>query len=135
MSVTGVESRHRRRRSTSTGTVEQKLGHDPSSGSWNKPDYRRQATRGPPRHDRRATASDTEQRSRSIRDEYRACLNAQARRWRAAEADRLVSARVSAESKESSAGVPAIRVAYATLDSEHASQSIYLAVCVAELVL
>jgi hypothetical protein len=63
------------------------------------------------------------------------CLNAQARRWRAAEADRLVSARVSAESKESSAGVPAIRVAYATLDSEHASQSIYLAVCVAELVL
>jgi hypothetical protein len=36
-----VESRHRRRRSPSTGTVEQKLGHDPSSGSWNEPDYRR----------------------------------------------------------------------------------------------
>jgi hypothetical protein len=32
-SVTGVESRHRRRRSTSAGTIEQKLGHDPSSGS------------------------------------------------------------------------------------------------------
>jgi hypothetical protein len=31
--VTGVESRHRRRRSTSTVPVAQKLGHDPSSGS------------------------------------------------------------------------------------------------------
>jgi hypothetical protein len=36
-SVPGVESRQRRRRSTSTGAVEQKLGHDPSSGSWNEP--------------------------------------------------------------------------------------------------
>jgi hypothetical protein len=36
-SVAGVESRHRRRRSTSTGTIEQQLGHDPSSGSWNAP--------------------------------------------------------------------------------------------------
>jgi hypothetical protein len=35
-SVTGVESRPRRRRSTSTGTIEQKLGHDPSSGLWNE---------------------------------------------------------------------------------------------------
>jgi hypothetical protein len=43
-----------------------------------KPDYRRQATRGRPRPDRRAIASDTEQRSRSIRDEYRACLVATA---------------------------------------------------------
>jgi hypothetical protein len=31
--VTCVESRQRRRRSTSTGTIEQRLGHDPSSGS------------------------------------------------------------------------------------------------------
>jgi hypothetical protein len=46
--VAGVESRRRRRRSTSTGAVEQKLGHDPSSGSWNEPDYRRQSTRGRP---------------------------------------------------------------------------------------
>ena len=61
--VAGVESRHRRRRSTSTGTIEQKLGHDPSSGSWNEPDYRRQATRGRPRADRRAIASDTEQQA------------------------------------------------------------------------
>jgi hypothetical protein len=30
---TGMESRHRRRRSTSTGTVEQQQGHGPSSGS------------------------------------------------------------------------------------------------------
>jgi hypothetical protein len=37
--VTGMEARHRRRRPTSTGTVEQQLGHDPSSGSWNEPDY------------------------------------------------------------------------------------------------
>jgi hypothetical protein len=29
----GVESRHRRRRSPTTGGVEQQLGHDPSSGS------------------------------------------------------------------------------------------------------
>jgi hypothetical protein len=29
--ATGVESRHRRRRSTSTGAIEQQLGHDPSS--------------------------------------------------------------------------------------------------------
>jgi hypothetical protein len=36
-SVAGVESRHRRRRSTSTGTVEQKLGHDLSSGLWTNP--------------------------------------------------------------------------------------------------
>jgi hypothetical protein len=35
--ATGVESRQRRRRSTSTGTVEQKLGHDPSSGLWTNP--------------------------------------------------------------------------------------------------
>jgi hypothetical protein len=31
--VTGVESRQRRRRPTPTSAVEQKLGHDPSSGS------------------------------------------------------------------------------------------------------
>jgi hypothetical protein len=31
--TTVVESRHRRRRSTSTGAIEQQLGHDPSSGS------------------------------------------------------------------------------------------------------
>jgi hypothetical protein len=51
-SVTGMESRHRRRRSTSTGTIEQKLGHDPSSGSWNEPDYRREANAlpRPPRY-------------------------------------------------------------------------------------
>jgi hypothetical protein len=29
----GVESRHRRRRPTTTGGVEHQLGHDPSSGS------------------------------------------------------------------------------------------------------
>jgi hypothetical protein len=29
-SLAGVESRQRRRRSTSTGAVEQQLGHDPS---------------------------------------------------------------------------------------------------------
>jgi hypothetical protein len=74
-SVAGVESRHRRRRSPSTGTVEQKLGHDPSSRSWNVPDYRRQATLRGPRPDRRTIASDTEQRSTSIRDEYRASLS------------------------------------------------------------
>jgi hypothetical protein len=28
-SVTGMESRHRRRRPPSTGTIEQELGHDP----------------------------------------------------------------------------------------------------------
>jgi hypothetical protein len=31
--VAGVETRQRRWRSTSTGTIEQQLGHDPSSGS------------------------------------------------------------------------------------------------------
>jgi hypothetical protein len=31
--VAGVEPWQRRRRSTATGAVEQKLGHDPSSGS------------------------------------------------------------------------------------------------------
>src|SRR5215213_1371178 len=34
--VAGVESRQRRRRSTSTRTIEQQLGHDPSSGSLNE---------------------------------------------------------------------------------------------------
>jgi hypothetical protein len=43
-----VESRHRRRRSTSTRTIQQTLGHDPSSGSWNEPDFRRQPTRSRP---------------------------------------------------------------------------------------
>jgi hypothetical protein len=38
--VTGAESRHRRWRPSSTGTIEQLLGHGPSSGSWNEPDYR-----------------------------------------------------------------------------------------------
>jgi hypothetical protein len=33
----GVESRHRRGRSTSTSRFEQQLGHDPSSGSWANP--------------------------------------------------------------------------------------------------
>ena len=36
-SLAGVESGQRRRRSTSTGAVEQQLGHDPSSGSWTTP--------------------------------------------------------------------------------------------------
>src|SRR5215207_7738726 len=75
-SVARVESRHRCRRSTSTGTIEQKLGHDPSSGSWNEPDYRRQSTSAADSARPRAIASDTEQRSTSIRDEYRACLDA-----------------------------------------------------------
>jgi hypothetical protein len=44
--VTGVEIRQRCRRSTSTRAVEQQLGHDPSSGSWNEPDDRRQSTLG-----------------------------------------------------------------------------------------
>jgi hypothetical protein len=39
-SVARVESRDRRRRSTSTCTILQKLGHDPSSGSWHEPDDR-----------------------------------------------------------------------------------------------
>ena len=33
---------------TPDGTIEQKLGHDPSSGSWNEPDYRGQSTRRRP---------------------------------------------------------------------------------------
>jgi hypothetical protein len=43
-------------------------------GLVEEPDYRRQATRGQPRPDRRAIATDTEQRSASIRDEHRVCL-------------------------------------------------------------
>jgi hypothetical protein len=39
-SMAGVKARQRGRRSTSTGTIEQQLGHDPSSGSLNEPDYR-----------------------------------------------------------------------------------------------
>jgi hypothetical protein len=75
-SVAGVKSRHRRRRSMSTDTVEQKLGHDPPSGSWNEPNYRRQATRGRSAPDRRAIPSDTEQRSTLVHDECRPCLQA-----------------------------------------------------------
>jgi hypothetical protein len=79
-SVAGVESRHRRRRSTSTGTIEQKLGHDPSSGSWNEPDYRRQSTSAAGSARPRAIASDTEQRSSRIAECYRACLTPAAER-------------------------------------------------------
>src|SRR5829696_8734219 len=69
--VPGMESRQRRRRPPSTGTIEQNLGHDPSSDSRNEPDYR-------PRLDRADIASDTEQRSTPIRDRYRSCLEATA---------------------------------------------------------
>ena len=58
--ATGVESRQRRGRSTSTGTIELQLGHDPSSGSLNEPDYRRAPTRRPPANSR--LRFDTEQR-------------------------------------------------------------------------
>ena len=71
--VAGVEAWQRRRRTASTGAVEQKLGHDPSSGSLNEPDYRRRP-RAPDPAGRRAIASHTEQRSRPIRDECRASL-------------------------------------------------------------
>jgi hypothetical protein len=37
--VAGVKSRQRRWRTASTGTIEQQLGHDPSSGSLNDRDY------------------------------------------------------------------------------------------------
>jgi hypothetical protein len=46
----------------STGAVEQQLGHDLSSGSWNEPDYR-QGDAPPTRGPRRAIASDTEPRT------------------------------------------------------------------------
>jgi hypothetical protein len=39
--LAGVETRQRRGRSTSTGTIEQQPGHDPSSRSLNEPDHRR----------------------------------------------------------------------------------------------
>ena len=39
-SVAGVKARQRGRRSTSTGTIEQQFGHDPSSGLANETDYR-----------------------------------------------------------------------------------------------
>jgi hypothetical protein len=70
-SMAGVESRQRRRRSTSTDAIEQKLGHGPSSGSWNEPDYRRQSTRGRP-GPTAAYRFRAEQRSKPIREEYRA---------------------------------------------------------------
>jgi hypothetical protein len=73
-SVAGVESRQRRRRSTSTGTVEQKLGHDPSSGSWNEPRLSGRADRRPGPASYRF---HTEQRSPRLREHYRGCLKAQ----------------------------------------------------------
>jgi len=36
--MAGMKARQRGRRSTSAGTIEQHLGHDPSSGSLNEPD-------------------------------------------------------------------------------------------------
>jgi hypothetical protein len=75
-SVAGMESRQRRRRPTSPSTIKQKVGHDPSSSSWNEPDYRRQSTLRLARLGRRAIASDIEQESKSIRDGYRGCLDA-----------------------------------------------------------
>jgi hypothetical protein len=71
-SVAGVESRHRRRRPAPTGTIERKLGHDPSSAR------RTNLTIGagdgrPPSPTVPAIASDTEQRSKPTRDGYRGC--------------------------------------------------------------
>jgi hypothetical protein len=76
--VAGVESRQRRRRSTSTGSVEQNLGHEPSSGSWNKTRLSPPEDSRPTAPGRRAIASGTEQRSTPIRDECRGCLDATA---------------------------------------------------------
>jgi hypothetical protein len=42
-----VESRHRRRRSTSTGAIEQQFGHNPSSRSWERARLSARAKRGP----------------------------------------------------------------------------------------
>jgi hypothetical protein len=53
-----MESRQRRRRSTSTGAVEQKLGHDPSSGSSNETQLSAPVDARPTRPGRRAIASD-----------------------------------------------------------------------------
>jgi len=72
--VAGVEARQRGRRSTSTGTIERELGHDPSSGPLNEPDYR--LRRGAPTWcARRTIACETEQQSRPIRYECRVCLS------------------------------------------------------------
>jgi hypothetical protein len=65
--VADVEPRNVARRSTSTGAVEQKLGHDPSSGLVERTRRSAPGDARPSRADRRATASDAEQRPRSIR--------------------------------------------------------------------
>jgi hypothetical protein len=67
--VAGAEFRHRRRRPTSPGMVEQKLGHDPSSGSWNAPDY--QPTR---------RAADPSPTDRCYRFRHRAAVKVDPRR-------------------------------------------------------
>jgi hypothetical protein len=64
-SAVGVESRHRRRRSTSTGTIEQKLGHDPPRARGTNPTIGARSYAADA-HDRRAIASDTQQRSQPI---------------------------------------------------------------------
>jgi hypothetical protein len=58
------ETRQRRGRSTSTGTIAQQLGHNPSSGSLNEPDYRRGTPRRPV--DQPSLTFATEQRLRPI---------------------------------------------------------------------
>jgi hypothetical protein len=69
--MTGVEAWHRRRRSTSTGTVEQQLGHGPSSGSLTSPTIRASLDRRA-----RTVASATKRHARTDSRECRGCLKA-----------------------------------------------------------
>jgi hypothetical protein len=45
--MAGAKARQRGPGATSAGTIEQQLGHDPSSGSLNEPDYRQDEARRP----------------------------------------------------------------------------------------
>jgi hypothetical protein len=63
--VAGVEARQRRRRSTSTGTIEQRLRHDPSSGSLERTRLSAQRRPGAPSDGRLSLSTPSSGQSRS----------------------------------------------------------------------
>src|SRR5215203_6033738 len=74
--LTDVESRHRRRRSTPAGAIEQKLGHGPSSGAWTNPTIRGCQRAAEPAPALPAIASSIERLSEQLLGHYRGCLTA-----------------------------------------------------------
>jgi hypothetical protein len=131
------------------GTIAPALGHrgEGGSNSYGRPSlsagghrHKRDERPGPKRASRRVGGGETlrEERAPGARGRpAKGAPFASTRKRDDVARRRLGVGQCSGQRRvqESSAGVPAIRVAYAALDSEHASQSIYLAVCVAELVL